>query len=349
MSDEDAAFLAITQLFSGQTVSPPPRYYNDAGHLFDVYRTCGWVANALFEPDPDEENIASFSYFEPSHQAVIKAPYDQIDYKTGQIKTSEYNFGDIAKAMETCFNVMSSPTDTKEEPFTRITSKILSDKFVNDLKTRIRERGRLESNGGWPNLNDSDKKFFQDFASGLVRASTNNRLDVVITDKTDPVRAITYPVRAENRNSKREASFALGALAKIVENIALVRERADAVIRDVENKKIAERQHKDFVNAERERFLGSYGEHLASSGGIAEKIILDYLSGRSVPAFYKISKKRPNPERDLLVDELRSYVGDEIEALKGIIGTDMQREKDGLKAIERVLAAKYDAGPSLSV
>lgn len=339
----DRAFAAIRALCAGETVPPPPRYFNDPSDVLDLMRGAAWVAHALFEPDPDGDNIIQFEIYELGLTDIVMAPTRLYDPDTREIRREHWTMKTVIDAIAACDKVLEAPvlTEGADAPFSglrRVIDPKIGEEIISRIQKRLDVRGRLPANGGWPNIELADEHVANILMGDLVGHVSGINMGLRAVSRLSGAMPVSYPIKPGGEYARRHAESAMMRLSEAVQTVArdygLQRQMEGEIARHARKAQEAREE----AETARAAALEKHGDSLRDLGTPAAEAILAHLrTGKRLPVYKKVTKN-PLPERDALIDGLHGLLGDGAhETLAALISTDPARAAKGDRGLSSLL------------
>lgn len=342
MSDDiKKAEEAIIKLFNGEHVPPPPRYYDDEGDVLDIMRAAGWVIHAFAEPDYESDNVLGVEFWDCKRSNVVLLA------RSGEVPSFYDLPTDYTTVIHNCLKMISdiepgqamSSDDALFNGLKRHKDVAYAKRFISYMNSRIQDAGgRKEANGEWPRLSSDTLFNVNNLVRSLVSHASHGQMAAMVYDKTDPVRMIAYPANGRTARDRENAIQALEGISGEMKNMAHKARMQDYEVRskrEAEEKRV--KAEEDIQRNIRD-IHDKYHASLINHGAAGSEVIAKHLNGEARIPVYKFSSKRPNPERDALIDEVESFLGEDAhEITSKLISSDLSRRLKGYEMLSERL------------
>lgn len=333
---------AIIKLFNGEHVPPPPRYYDDKDDVLDIVRVAAWVLHAFSEPDYESDNVLGIEFWDCKRNNVVLLA-------GGREVPSFYELPtDYTKVILTCHKIISeiepgqvmTADDVYFNGLKRHKDAAYAKRFISYMNRRIQEAGgRKDSDGEWPKISSDTLFNVNDLVRSLVSHASGGRMAALVYDKRDPVNMVTYPAGGRTARDRENAILALERISQGIKNIADKARYQDYEVRSEREAQMKKAVAEERANSVTRGILGEYYDRLMSQGDRGAEIIAGHLNGELRIPVFKSTAKRPNPERDAVIDDVEGFLGDNAKDITSrMISGDPTRVIEGLEMLAERLA-----------
>lgn len=343
MSDDiKKAEEAIIKLFNGEHVPPPPRYYDDKGDVLDIMRAAGWVIHAFAEPDYESDNVLGVEFWDSKKSNVTLLEKE---------KSMFYGLpAESTKVIRECVQIISEvepgqiipPDDTAFYGLKRLKDASYAKRFISYMHRKIEETGgrkEMGRGGEWPVIPKGTLFEVNDLVRSLVSHASGGHMAALVYNKKDPVNMVAYPAGGRTARDRESAILALERISQGIKNIADKARYQDYEVRSEREAQMKKAAAEERANSVTRGILGEYYDRLMSQGDRGAEIIAGHLNGELRIPVFKSTAKRPNPERDAVIDDVEGFLGDNAKDITSrMISGEPTRVIEGLEMLAERLA-----------